>query len=74
MRPGVYLGDIGNAIQQHAEKNYYSVVEDYCGHGIGDVYHEEPQILHYGKPKTGILELPLQVFHYEPDTYQLETS
>ena len=45
VKPGAYLGDIGHAIQQHAESNYYSVVEDYCGHGIGDIYHEDPQIL-----------------------------
>ena len=54
IKPGIHLGDIGHAIQNHAEKNYYSVVENYCGHGIGDVYHEEPQILHYGIPGTGI--------------------
>ena len=48
VKPGAYLGDIGHVIQKHAEKNYYSVVEEYCGHGIGKVYHEEPQILHYG--------------------------
>ena len=54
VKPGAYLGDIGHAIQQHAESNYYSVVEYYCGHGIGSVYHEEPQILHYGKPGRGI--------------------
>ena len=54
VKPGAYLGDIGNAIQQHAEKNHYSVVEDYCGHGIGEVYHEDPQVLHYGQPGTGL--------------------
>ena len=54
VKPGAYLGDIGHAIQKHAEENFYSVVEDYCGHGIGKVYHEEPQVLHYGKPGTGI--------------------
>ena len=52
--PGAFFGDIGHAIQKHAEENYYSVVEDYCGHGIGTVYHEEPQILHFGKKGTGI--------------------
>ena len=66
VKPGVYLGDIGNAIQQHAEKNYYSVVEDYCGHGIGNVYHEEPQVLHYGKPKTGIQIQEGMCFTIEP--------
>ena len=53
VRPGTTLGDIGHVIQQHAEKNYYSVVRDFCGHGIGDVFHEDPQVLHYGKPGTG---------------------
>ena len=52
--PGAKLGDIGHAIQEHAEKNHYSVVEEYCGHGIGKVYHDEPQILHYGSPNTGL--------------------
>ena len=51
VKPGAYLGDIGHAIQKHAEENFYSVVEDYCGHGIGKVYHEEPQVLHYGKAR-----------------------
>ena len=53
VRPGARLGDIGAAIQQHAEQNHYSVVEDYCGHGIGKVYHDDPQVLHYGKFGTG---------------------
>lgn len=53
VKPGVQLGDIGNAIQQHAEPNHYSVVREYCGHGIGAEFHEEPQVLHYGKPGTG---------------------
>ncbi len=52
VRPGAYLGDIGHVIQQHAEKNGYSVVHEFCGHGIGTVFHEEPQVLHYGKPGT----------------------
>lgn len=66
VKPGVKLGDIGYAIQQHAEKNRYSVVREYCGHGIGKIFHEEPQILHYGKLNTGI---PLQAgmtFTIEP--------
>jgi methionyl aminopeptidase len=54
VKPGAHLGDIGAVIQEHAEKNHYSVVEDYCGHGIGRVYHEDPQILHYGKFGRGI--------------------
>ena len=53
VRPGARLGDIGAVIQQHAEQNHYSVVEDYCGHGIGKVYHDDPQVLHYGKFGTG---------------------
>ena len=54
IKPGAYLGDIGAVIQEHAQKNHYSVVEDYCGHGIGQVYHEDPQVLHYGKKGTGL--------------------
>lgn len=54
VKPGCTLGDIGNAIQKHAEANFFSVVEEYCGHGIGKDFHEEPQVLHYGKPNTGI--------------------
>lgn len=51
---GKYLGDIGCAIQSYVEKNRFSVVREYCGHGIGRVFHEEPQVLHYGKPGTGV--------------------
>ena len=54
VKPGAYLGDIGAVIQEHAQKNHYSVVEDYCGHGIGQVYHEDPQVLHYGKKGAGL--------------------
>ena len=54
VKPGAYMGDIGAVIQEHASKNHYSVVEDYCGHGIGKVYHEDPQVLHYGKAGTGL--------------------
>ncbi|MEQ1638343.1 MAG: type I methionyl aminopeptidase [Methylococcales bacterium] len=54
VKPGCTLGDIGHAIQTHAETNFYSVVEEYCGHGIGKDFHEDPQVLHYGKPNTGI--------------------
>ena len=53
VKPGTRLGDIGEVIQKHAEKNGFSVVREYCGHGIGAVFHEEPQVLHYGKPGTG---------------------
>ncbi len=52
VRPGVHLGDIGRAIQHHAERHGYSVVREYCGHGIGRNFHEEPQVLHYGTPGT----------------------
>ena len=53
VKPGRHLGDIGAAIQQHAEQQRFSVVREYCGHGIGKVFHEDPQILHYGDPGTG---------------------
>ena len=53
VRPGVRLGDVGHAIQRHAERHGYSVVREYCGHGIGRSFHEEPQVLHYGTPGTG---------------------
>ena len=52
--PGKHLGDIGAAVQKHVEKNRFSVVREYCGHGIGEVFHEEPQVLHYGKRDTGL--------------------
>ena len=64
--PGAALGDLGHAIQQHAEANYYSVVREYCGHGIGRVFHEEPQVLHYGKPGTGLHLEPGMTFTVEP--------
>jgi len=66
VKPGVTLGDIGFAIQQHAEKNRYSVVREYCGHGIGKIFHEDPQVLHYGKPGTGIKIVPGMTFTIEP--------
>ena len=53
VKPGVQLGDIGAAIQQYGEKFGYSIVREYCGHGIGNEFHEDPQVLHYGKPSTG---------------------
>jgi methionyl aminopeptidase len=53
VKPGCTLGDIGHAIQTYAEANRYSVVQEYCGHGIGKDFHEEPQVLHYGQPNTG---------------------
>jgi len=54
VKPGAKLGDIGHAIQTYAEKRKYSIVREYCGHGIGQVFHEEPQVLHYGKAGTGV--------------------
>src|SRR5579884_2568716 len=54
IKPGRHIGDIGHAIQTHAEKHRYSVVRDYCGHGIGKVFHDPPNVLHYGKPGTGL--------------------
>jgi methionyl aminopeptidase len=66
VKPGSRLGDIGAAIQQHAEKNYYSVVKEYCGHGIGTVFHEEPQVLHYGRKDTGLELREGMTFTIEP--------
>ena len=66
VRPGATLGDIGHVIQQHAEKNYYSVVREYCGHGIGKVFHEDPQVLHYGRKGTGMVLEPGMTFTIEP--------
>ena len=54
LAPGKHLGDVGAAIQQHVESHRYAVVREYCGHGIGEVFHEDPQVLHYGKPGTGL--------------------
>ena len=66
VKPGARLGDIGHAIQVHAENNYYSVVEEYCGHGIGKIYHDEPQILHYGIENTGQENVEGMCFTIEP--------
>jgi methionyl aminopeptidase len=66
VRPGAHLGDIGYAIQKHAEGQGYSVVREYCGHGIGEVFHDEPQVLHYGRPGTGIELQPGMIFTIEP--------
>jgi methionyl aminopeptidase len=66
VKPGVQLGDIGHAIQQHAESNHCSVVREYCGHGIGREFHEDPQILHYGKPGTGMAIEAGMTFTIEP--------
>ena len=66
VRPGTRLGDIGHVIQEYAEANYYSVVREYCGHGIGRVFHEDPQILHYGRPGTGMELKSGMTFTIEP--------
>ena len=66
VRPGNRLGDIGHAIQSFTERNGYSVVRDYCGHGIGRVFHEDPQVLHYGRAGVGELLVPGMVFTVEP--------
>jgi len=66
VKPGATLGDIGHAIQKHAEKNYYSVVQEYCGHGIGTAFHEEPQVLHYGRKGDGMVLEPGMTFTIEP--------
>lgn len=65
-KPGNHLGDIGHAIQSHAEKNRYSVVRDFVGHGVGRVYHDSPDVLHYGKPGTGPELRPGMIFTIEP--------
>jgi len=66
VKPGVRLGDIGHAIQQYAEKRHYSIVREYCGHGIGRIFHEEPQVLHYGRPNTGLELQAGMTFTIEP--------
>lgn len=66
VKPGTKLGDIGAVIQKHAESNYYSVVREYCGHGIGAVFHEEPQVMHYGKAGTGLELKEGMTFTIEP--------
>lgn len=66
VRPGARLGDIGEVIQKHAEKSGFSVVREYCGHGIGRVFHEEPQVLHYGRAGTGMELKEGMTFTIEP--------
>jgi methionyl aminopeptidase len=66
VKPGVQLGDIGYAIQTHAEASNCSIVREYCGHGIGRGFHEDPQVLHYGKPGTGLALEPGMTFTVEP--------
>jgi len=66
VKAGATLGDIGHAIQVHAEKNGYSVVREFCGHGIGKKFHEDPQVLHYGRPNTGVKLQAGMIFTIEP--------
>ena len=66
VRPGARLGDVGHAIQKFAEGHNLSVVREFCGHGIGQRFHEEPQVLHYGKPGTGEELVPGMIFTVEP--------
>jgi methionyl aminopeptidase len=66
VKPGVHLGDIGHAIQKHAESQRFSVVREYCGHGVGTNFHEDPQVLHYGKPGTREILKPGMTFTIEP--------
>jgi len=66
VRPGAHLGDIGFAVERHAKRNGYSVVREYCGHGIGREMHEEPQVLNFGRPGTGLELREGMVFTIEP--------
>jgi methionyl aminopeptidase len=66
VRAGAHLGDIGHAIQRHAESSRFSVVREFCGHGIGKVFHDAPQVLHYGRPGTGMLLEEGMMFTIEP--------
>jgi methionyl aminopeptidase len=66
VKPGATLGDIGHVIQEYAEGNGCSIVREYCGHGIGREFHEDPQVLHYGKPGTGVTLEPGMTFTIEP--------
>lgn len=66
VKPGATLGDVGYAIQTFTEKNGYSVVREFCGHGIGKKFHEDPQVLHYGRPSTGVKLVEGMIFTIEP--------
>jgi methionyl aminopeptidase len=66
VQPGAHLGDVGHAIQRNAERQGFSVVREFCGHGIGRKFHEEPQVLHYGRPGAGIRLTPGMTFTVEP--------
>ncbi len=65
-KPYGFVGDIGHAIQQHADKYHYGVVRDLCGHGVGNQFHEEPEVMHFGRKSTGMLLVPGMVFTIEP--------
>jgi methionyl aminopeptidase len=66
VRPGAQLGDVGHAIERHARRHGYAVVREYCGHGIGRAMHEPPQVLHWGRPRTGLVLREGMVFTIEP--------
>lgn len=66
VKPGATLGDIGHAIQKHAEKNRYSIVREFCGHGIGKNFHEDPHVMHFGKPGEGMMLEKGMIFTIEP--------
>ena len=66
VKPGATLGDVGHAIQEYAEGQRFSVVREYCGHGIGQVYHDDPQVLHYGRPGQGLVLREGMTFTIEP--------
>jgi methionyl aminopeptidase len=66
VRPGATLGDLGAAIQQHAERERLSIVRDFCGHGLGRIFHEPPNVLHYGRPGEGLVLQPGMIFTVEP--------
>jgi methionyl aminopeptidase len=66
IKPGARLGDVGHAVQSYVEEQRFSVVREYCGHGIGRVFHEDPQVLHYGKPGTGVDLVPGMTIKVEP--------
>jgi methionyl aminopeptidase len=66
IQPGARLGDIGHAVQSYVEEQRFSVVREYCGHGIGRIFHEDPQVLHYGRPRTGLELVPGMTITVEP--------
>jgi methionyl aminopeptidase len=66
VKPGATLGDVGHAIASVARRERFSVVRDYCGHGVGTIFHDAPQVLHYGEPGTGIVLEPGMIFTIEP--------